>query len=677
MSWLHYLTEANIYLLVFYLCYRLLLAGNTHYTLSRVYLILSCIISFIIPLMQVSVLRPNIQEVQTFTKVSYVLPAANLNIPVQNQGFEFSVKNILPYIYITGTLIAAIVFAVRLWCLLKITKAGKACKYGNYQRIDLPDQKTAFSFFNYLYIGTGLKQPDTIIAHELVHIRQKHTLDVLFLEILKIVNWFSPVVYLVQQSLKTLHEYIADEQTAALERDALSYSSFLLNNAYGLAGAPVTHSFFNNNLLKRRIIMLNQKRSGKLARLKYLAAVPLSAGMLCTSTLLFSKNYGVIELGPIKQKKMAVQQIDSGKYALKLTELKSGLTVISDDIELKDSAANKSKLYSVKTFSGEPQEVNLKGNWYRIEKVLRDSTKVLSEQKQHPLPPPPPPIFPVKTPFTAFTQYIINKVKYPAEAVKNNQNANVLLSFDVNSAGRVSNARVAGKPGSAFNDVLANTVNQFNGKINTHAGTYKMNVHYFILGHEGVSFPPPFVTKSTNYIGEIQIVGMTKAQDSMMNMPPPPPPPIEPRKKVKGIPPPPPIEKLSDVNNADQDKSLKALYTHLGRTVRYPAIAFESDKQGRVILTFNVEDKKISNIRIIRGLMPIMDGEVVRAMNDFDKPLNLKNGKYSMPVLFAITNDSKEPDVKKEYPATGYTLTKGETTTILSEVVIMGYKSKS
>lgn len=567
MSWLHYLTEANIYLLIFYLCYHLLLAGNTHYTLSRVYLLTSCIISFIIPLTQISALIPNVQEVKTFTQASYILPAANLNIPVQKQGFEFSVENILPYIYIAGALIAAIVFAVRLWRLFKITKAGKACKYGNYQRIDLPDQKTAFSFFNYLYIGTGLKQPGTIIAHELVHIRQKHTLDVLFLEILKIMNWFSPVVYLVQQSLKTLHEYIADEQTAALESDALSYSSFLLNNAYGLAGAPVTHSFFNNNLLKRRIIMLNQKRSGKLARLKYLAAVPLCAGMLCTSTLLFSKNYGVIKLGAQKRSSLASKQVNDAIQA--------------------DT-----------TFVIKPPAIIKDGN-------------TIQEKG-----------------------YLINgKTEY----------------FTVTITDRNGNEKTYNSTTITAND---------RKMLEEKYGFKFSNFHMREYMKKGYSV-------------------FHKKPDQQEHLLPPPPPPIESRKKVKRIPPPPPIQKLSDVNNADQDKSLKALYTHLGRTVRYPAVAFESDKQGRVILTFNVEDKKVSNIKIIRGLMPIMDGEVVRAMNDFDKPLNLKNGKYSMPVLFAITNNGNEPDVKKEYPATGYTLTKGETTTILNEVVIMGYKSKS
>ncbi|MDB4999999.1 MAG: hypothetical protein JWR76_1076, partial [Mucilaginibacter sp.] len=111
---------------------------------------------------------------------------------------------------------------------------------------------------------------------------------------------FNPFVYLLQRSIKTVHEYIADEQTAAYERDALTYSSFLLNNAYGIQGSTIAHSFFNYNLLKKRIIMLNKNRSGRLARLKYLTVLPLCAGMLCASTLAFAKNYGWVDLMPRK-----------------------------------------------------------------------------------------------------------------------------------------------------------------------------------------------------------------------------------------------------------------------------------------------------------------------------------------------------------------------------------------
>ncbi|NHA07121.1 M56 family metallopeptidase [Mucilaginibacter sp. HC2] len=286
MNWLHYLLEANIYLAVFYAGYCLFLNRETYYTLNRIYLLLSCLISFLLPLVQVGILKPTVHE---------TINAGYLTSPT-NQ--DISIQYILFYTYLLGSTILLGLLLFKVFKLVKITQTTSKTTDNRYKIVVLEDSNTAFSFFNYLFIGSKTAGTNTIIRHEMVHIRQKHTLDVLFLEFIKIINWFNPIVYLLQNSLKTVHEYIADEQTAAFESDILAYSSFLVNNAYGLSGSSIAPSFFNYNLLKKRIIMLNQKRSGNLARLKYLVAVPICAGALCASTLGFSKTYALVDLVP-------------------------------------------------------------------------------------------------------------------------------------------------------------------------------------------------------------------------------------------------------------------------------------------------------------------------------------------------------------------------------------------
>jgi len=285
MNWLYYLGEANLYLAVFYCCYCLFLNKETHYTLNRIYLLFSCVASFILPLIQIGWLKPAEQAVQ-----DVVVPVA---------AAHFTWQDGLLYSYVTGVLIFTIQFTIKLYQLQKLTHKKPALVNHGYKLIYLEESTTAFSFFNYLFIGTDAPEAELITRHELVHIQQKHSADIIFLELFKIINWFNPLVYLLQNSLKTVHEYIADEQTAVQGTDALTYSAFLVNNAYGLSGSSITHSFFNYNLLKKRIIMLHQQRSGSLARLKYLVAIPLCAGLLCESTLGFSKTYGW-DIGPQK-----------------------------------------------------------------------------------------------------------------------------------------------------------------------------------------------------------------------------------------------------------------------------------------------------------------------------------------------------------------------------------------
>ncbi|WPV01006.1 M56 family metallopeptidase [Mucilaginibacter sp. cycad4] len=306
MNWLHYLLEANLYLCVFYAGYCLFLNKETHYTLNRVYLLLSCVVSFVLPVMQIGWLKP----VEATTKTIVIIPQTGYQTTAQKLAVHpaLTFNDVLIYAYILGMIALTMVLFVRLYQLAKLTKATKTLVDDKYKLINIEGSNTAFSFFNYLFVGTKTEANNIIIRHELVHIRQKHSADIVFLELIKIINWFNPFIYLLQISLKTLHEYIADEQTAAHESDALTYSSFLVSNAYGLNGSPLAHSFFNYNLLKKRIIMLNQKRSGKLARLKYLMAVPICAGLLCASTLVFSKTYGFIDLMPqqeVANKKLA------------------------------------------------------------------------------------------------------------------------------------------------------------------------------------------------------------------------------------------------------------------------------------------------------------------------------------------------------------------------------------
>jgi len=298
MNWLHYLLEANLYLAVFYTGYYLFLSRETYYTLNRFYLLFGSMVSFILPVVQLGMLKPVAHRV---TIVHLTYPTATTAVvpkyvtPVTS---SFNWDNVIVYAYLFGVAVLFLVLIFRLYQLFKLTRLQDQGSDKQYKVIYLEQSDTAFSFFNYLFIGTNVDQPEMIIKHELVHIRQKHSADVIFIELLKIVNWFNPFIYLMQHSLRAIHEYIADEKTATAGTDTIAYSSFLVNNAYGLSGSSITHSFFNYNLLKKRIIMLHQKRSGSLARLKYLLAVPICGGLLCASTLAFSKTYCWVDIAP-------------------------------------------------------------------------------------------------------------------------------------------------------------------------------------------------------------------------------------------------------------------------------------------------------------------------------------------------------------------------------------------
>ncbi|MET3500483.1 beta-lactamase regulating signal transducer with metallopeptidase domain [Mucilaginibacter rubeus] len=550
MNWLYYLLEANLYLCVFYAGYCLFLNKETHYTLNRIYLLLSCVISFVLPVVQIGWLKP----VETATKTIVIIPQTAYQTTVQKLTVQptLTFNDILVYAYILGTIVLTTVLFIRLYQLVKLTKATKTLVNDKYKLINIEGSNTAFSFFNYLFIGTKTQANNIIIRHELVHIRQKHSVDIVFLELIKIINWFNPLVYLLQISLKTIHEYIADEQTAAQESDALSYSSFLVSNAYGLNGSPLAHSFFNYNLLKKRIIMLNQKRSGKLARLKYLVAVPICAGLLCASTLVFSKTYVFFDLIPqqeIVNKKVAnthtapadtvkvdpvrIKKADVTAKGFKYEETgylvnkKTDFRVIiteknGEQKEYYKSKATPEELATLKTKYGytfpkmliypklpppppappanskKPKVIDVKlppppppANPEKIKKA----PKVIEGAPVTPKAPtpavaervPPPP--PPADPFQTLYMYVAKHTRYPSKARENHISGKVTLNFNIIN-GKISEvALVEGVDQDIDNEILR-VVNNFDGNLGIKSGHYNLPISMALVADNDNYYPP-------------------------------------------------------------------------------------------------------------------------------------------------------------------------------------------
>jgi TonB family protein len=491
MNWLHYLVEANIYLGVFYLCYCLFLNNETHYTLSRIYLLFSCIISFILPVTQLSILKPVEPIVLKPVAIVPTNIAVHYSVPPPPPPMEpaFTLQDALIYVYVLGVAIALAIFLFRLYQLFKLSRNSKTLNDDNYHIIHLKRHNTAFSFFNYLFIGTNISQSETIIAHELVHIRQKHSWDIMLLEVLKVINWFNPFVYLLQRSIKTVHEYIADEQTAAYERDALTYSSFLLNNAYGIQGSTIVHSFFNYNLLKKRIIMLNKNRSGKLARLKYLTVLPLCAGMLCASTLAFAKDYGWVDLMPRKTLK-TIAVTDTIKHKLPPPSPNPPSPAPRKITKRLPPAPLTMKTGKVKL---PPPPIIVKPD------KVTQANKLL----------PPPPHDPV---YTDLMKYAAKSVRYPTAAFNKRITGNVLVSLRLDDAHKITDIKVINSIGSGCDEEVVRALKSYQETVSQTPGMYRLMVSFALTGEKGEKsyYPKPVTGKiagSKDFIGQVIVEG--------------------------------------------------------------------------------------------------------------------------------------------------------------------------
>ncbi|GAA4175012.1 hypothetical protein GCM10022218_20210 [Sphingobacterium ginsenosidimutans] len=178
--------------------------------------------------------------------------------------------DILTYVYWAGVAVACMSLLFR---LIKLVRA-------------LRDEHDylSFSFFNKIIIGESIKDSGSIESHERVHVDQGHSYDLLLMELLKIFNWFNPILYFFQKELKFQHECIADEICST---DKVAYAEMLVAHALQVDHLPLTHEFSNHSFLKKRIMMLFKNKSARKKRLLYAAVLPMLL-VVAGSTLVFN-----------------------------------------------------------------------------------------------------------------------------------------------------------------------------------------------------------------------------------------------------------------------------------------------------------------------------------------------------------------------------------------------------
>lgn len=281
MSFAHYLLQVNLYLIVFFGFYKLLLDKETYFTLNRIYLVAAGVLSLCTPFIRLEWLTEQKAAQQVYTSVNWEAVLAQATIVTErNDGFSWG--NAFVYIYCAGILFF---FGRFIFNLLAVKKLFTISKAGS-----------AFSFFGRKVIDQGLPQMDVIDMHEEAHIKQWHTLDILFFEIIGIITWLNPVIYFYKKTIKNIHEYLADELAAEFQGDKAAYAMLLLSKSFGISPNSLTNGFLEKSLIKKRIFMLHKERSKKIAILKYGIFIPLFALFILFSSATVRKNEKLISI---------------------------------------------------------------------------------------------------------------------------------------------------------------------------------------------------------------------------------------------------------------------------------------------------------------------------------------------------------------------------------------------
>jgi TonB family protein len=273
-----YMVKVAVYLIAFYLVYSTFLSRDTSYNRNRVFILLSLLSGMIFPFISFQTIKPlNIQFFGKFLSDVFVTAAANTT-KTANHGASSS--NILLTVYSIYVIVASVYIfklAIDLFSLLFLIIRNK--KEGS-RIIRFHGFNTAgFSAMGYIFINTRLNPEDAgdIIRHEQNHLKQNHFIDIIFIEIIKAIQWFNPVVYLFNRSLRAIHEYQADQECLNSGVPIVNYQSLLLSQVFKSRAFNLTNSFSNPSLIKKRMVMMTKKRTPNFASLKIIIVVPVTS----------------------------------------------------------------------------------------------------------------------------------------------------------------------------------------------------------------------------------------------------------------------------------------------------------------------------------------------------------------------------------------------------------------
>lgn len=410
MSWWQYLLLVNLYLLLFYGFYTLLLRRETFFQLNRIYLISAALLSFFIPMIQSDWVKNLLitQQVQYTIYNSTVLTYRFQ----PNEQSHITIGQVLTGLYVAGIVFLLLRLIFQLVALKRI--------------ISRPNTDAAFAFFKKVRLAKDHEHNAVIAEHEHAHASQWHSADVLLMEILLVINWFNPVVYFYRYAIKYIHEFIADRQAVNSGTDRANYALILLSQTFDTPTHHLVNPFFNKTLLKERIKMLQRDRSRRVAVCKYFLSAPLFILMLILSSATVNNSRAIRIIDSKVQRVFQVTAVKTDEHGLpSITLLTEKDLVTSAPAIAEKKDAGPQHHADVTIMHAGPASAT-------------DSTKKITDQvftavEQQPT-------FPGG--YEAFFRFLAKNIKYPAEAVRQKVQGRTIVGFIVEKDGRLSNIRI-------------------------------------------------------------------------------------------------------------------------------------------------------------------------------------------------------------------------------------------
>ena len=279
-----YVLQVNVGLLVFYLLYRGLLARDTFLGMRRLYWWAAWVLAFLYPLVELGVWGRTETPLQVVMADYAEAMTVVVSAVAPEEAATWSWQDGLALLWAAGASALLLRMLVQLAVVCRLAGRGKRMEWHGVRVLAVEGDNVPFSFFRWIFVQPGNHSEgelEEILAHEQAHVRQWHSLDVVVSELLCCLFWFNPAVWLAKRCVRQNLEFLADRAVVHSGFDRKNYQYHLLRLSYGVNIGQIVNNF-NVSPLKKRIMMMNKKKSRHAGALKYALLLPV-AGLLVLS----------------------------------------------------------------------------------------------------------------------------------------------------------------------------------------------------------------------------------------------------------------------------------------------------------------------------------------------------------------------------------------------------------
>lgn len=655
-----YFLKINVAIALFYAFYRLFFYKDTFFAWRRTALLCFFAVSTAVPLLNIQhwIVQQEPMAAMADLYAAVVLPELTLTPQPETDWRQLVADGIVVAYWLVAALLA-LRFLVQLAGIVRLARRCPTQKIDGTTVHLLPRAEGPFSFFRWIFVCPDAHTGDElheILTHERTHARQWHSIDVLTGELACIICWFNPFAWLMKREIRTNLEYMADEKVLETGHDSRTYQYHLLGLSHHKAAATIYNSF-NVLPLKKRIIMMNKRRTRAIGRTKYLMFLPLAALLMIVSNIeavaraTQKITTEVIEavtpaetpdvqsqpenIAPLPQQEKSDKVTYKGKIVDEAGNPLSDVKIIIDPKyqSMTTSTVNDKGEFRVETSSKadilfeytgkdgktlawmcrttelakmDPDNMVIKLIPVKIIKpnvTDADVYEVVENMPEFP-----------DGGMPGLMKYLSANIRYPEAAHKAGTQGRVTVQFVVGKDGSIGNVGILR---GVDPNLDAEAIRVISGMPKWKPGTQKgepVNVRYTV--------PVMFrlTPEPVEKIDEMIVVGYRN-----------------PDAPVTG-------EVYETVDKMPEfPGGMTGLMQHLSKNIRYPAEAHTNNIQGRVVVSVIINTEgKVTNAKIVQGVAPSLDAEALRiatTMPDWTpgtkdgKPVNVK---YTFPVVFRL-----------------------------------------